>query len=102
MDIEAFVQTHTTVRPDCCGDTSTEWKIYRHFKSIHGDDSLRDSTVSLQIALEAALREHTSKGGADNTFLEGLFSICRALGLIPAGVKFGGGGKSSRMVYRIC
>ena len=80
---QSFVETHTDVTPDCCADSSTECKIYRHFKKVADSSSIDDASSrdSLLAALVCACEECTSVGGADNGKLEGIFSLRRALGL---------------------
>ena len=68
--------------PLCCADSGATCKIYRHFKPLAGGDSRFASELSLSNALELAMLECTRPGGGDNRYIEGLFSICRALALI--------------------
>ena len=64
--------------PLFCADTGAKCKIYRHFKHLESDGKYHDSLRSAKSALNIATIEHTMKGGGDNGYIEGLFSIMRA------------------------
>ena len=66
----------------CCSDSGCEQKIHFAFKKARGGENATTAIeISLVLALQATKERHTTKGGADNQHIEGLFSICRMMGL---------------------
>ena len=83
LDPWAFINSISTQgqKPLCCADTGAEEKIYCYVLNYANEDDACAKELRLLMALGVANTVYTSVGGADNTAIEGLFSICRMLGL---------------------
>ena len=67
--------------PMCCADSGSEDKLFRLVRKCKREGTMLPMELKLVLALDVAKDSHTAVGGGDNSFLEGLFSICRMLGL---------------------
>lgn len=68
-------------RPKCCADTGAEAKWHRIIREMHTEDERVDLETKLSLVLEIAKDFQSCKTGPRNSFVGGLFSISRTLGV---------------------
>ena len=67
--------------PRCCSESGAEEKIYRILSKLPRDETRVAAELRIALVLGSVSIINTGKRGSDNGYLEGLFSICRMLGL---------------------
>ena len=68
-------------KPLRCSDTGAGERIYRYVLNYAHEADACDKEAMLMMASGVACAVYNSVGGADNTAIDGLFIICRMLGL---------------------
>ena len=81
-EMDSWDFAHAVVgMPGCCADSGCEEKIYRTFRHAPDEEARICAEINLVLALDVTKACVTITGGSHNGYIEGLFSICRMLGL---------------------